>query len=145
MSWCALYTKICISMNMQKYAKRNMQIYALAPWVYLNCMYMPKYAKNMQKICKIWKHENYMHNMHLPLCWWPMLATKMGRATGQGRSTDLVFFHWHILHFLHFVLVCTHCILYTRAYLASADWVAVLTPARLYALVVRDEAVPAVA
>ena len=53
----ALYAKICISMNMQKYAKKNMQkyaknmqIYAFAPWVYLNCIYMPKYAKNMQNM-----------------------------------------------------------------------------------------------
>ena len=26
-------------------------------------------CKNMQKICKICKHEIYMHNMHSPLCW----------------------------------------------------------------------------
>ena len=26
-------------------------------------------CQNMQKICKICKHEIYMHNMHSPLCW----------------------------------------------------------------------------
>ena len=42
------YAEICKN-KMQKYAK-NMQIYAFAPWVYLNCIYMPKYAKNMQNM-----------------------------------------------------------------------------------------------
>ena len=35
-------------LNMQK----NMQIYAFASWVYLNCIYMPKYAKNLHKYAK---------------------------------------------------------------------------------------------
>ena len=50
-------------MNMQKYAKKKMlkyaqntQIYAFVPWVYhklyINCIYMQKYAKNMQKYRK---------------------------------------------------------------------------------------------
>ena len=71
MSWYALYAKICIGMNMQKYAKkkcRNMQKickYMHLPYEFISIAYI---CQNMQKICKIFKHEIYMHNTHLPFC-----------------------------------------------------------------------------
>ena len=60
-----------------------MQIYAFAPWVYLNCMCMQKYAKNTF-ICKICKHEIYMQNMPLPLCWWRFAAALLPRLFGNN-------------------------------------------------------------
>ena len=67
---CRNMQKICISMNMQKYEKicRNMQKYAniCICHEFTSLAYI---CQNMQKIGKICKHENYMHNMHLPLCW----------------------------------------------------------------------------
>ena len=48
-----IYAEICKKncTNMQKICK-CMQIYAFAPYVYLNCIYMQKYAKNMHEHAK---------------------------------------------------------------------------------------------
>ena len=53
-------------------------------------------CQNMQKICKICKHEIYMHNMHSPLCWCgpPSLAVP-GSDTGTGkRAPGLAIVTW---------------------------------------------------
>ena len=61
-----------ISINMHKYAKKNVQI-CKKIWKYMHlpneftpiayiCTYM---KKKCTFICKICKHEIYMHNMHL--------------------------------------------------------------------------------
>ena len=56
------------------------------------CMHLPHeftsiayICQNMQKICKICKHEIYMHNMHSPLCWWQSQAQK-AKVGDRSRS-----------------------------------------------------------
>ena len=56
---------------MQKICKK-MQIYANIYICPISSPQLHRYAKICKKyacICKISKHEIYMHNMHLPLCW----------------------------------------------------------------------------
>ena len=38
---------------------------------------MQRYAKKYACICKICKHEIYMHKMHLRLCWWLTLSASV--------------------------------------------------------------------
>ena len=61
-------------MHKHKYAeicKKIMQKYAeICKYMHLPHGFtsIANICQNMQKICKICKHESYMHNMHLPFC-----------------------------------------------------------------------------
>ena len=56
---------------MQKKYAKNMQILVDDTNICICPISFPqwhRYAKKIARICKICKHEIYMHNMHLPLC-----------------------------------------------------------------------------